>query len=169
MPTTIRRATAEDAAASRALAEAAFHDSEPTETVEFLDRLRNDDCILAEWVAEAGGEIVGHIVFSRAWIETDKGSSVAAAMLTPLAVRPDRQRTGIGQRLMAQALAELDAAGERIFLVLGHPEYYPRAGFTAERAARIATPWGSTPAFMARGDAIPAGRLILPRSIAEAH
>jgi putative acetyltransferase len=34
-------------------------------------------------------------------------------------------------------------------LVLGHPRYYPRFGFAAETAARIASPFRGNPAFMA--------------------
>jgi putative acetyltransferase len=89
-------------------------------------------------------------------------------MLTPLAVRPDRQREGLGTNLMKFALEALEHSGESLFLVLGHPTYYPRVGFQSDLAVSVESPWAKTPAFMARGTSIPAGRLVLPKSIAAA-
>jgi putative acetyltransferase len=34
-------------------------------------------------------------------------------------------------------------------VVLGHPPYYPRFGFSAQAAAKIASPFAGRPAFMA--------------------
>jgi putative acetyltransferase len=39
-------------------------------------------------------------------------------------------------------------AGHRIVVVLGHPDYYPRFGFSAKLAERLRAPF-SGPAFMA--------------------
>src|SRR5262249_39626878 len=76
------------------------HAFRPEDGASFLDGLRADGCILGEWLAEDASGPVGHIVFSRAWLEQRNGSRLDAAMLTPLAVRPDRQRRGIGVGLM---------------------------------------------------------------------
>jgi putative acetyltransferase len=46
-------------------------------------------------------------------------------MLTPLAVRPDRQRLGIGTQLMDHALKSLEARGETLFSVLGPSRLLP--------------------------------------------
>lgn len=168
-PYRIRRAGSSDFDATRDLVRAAFNDNEPDETVLFLDALRMDQCILGEWLAEDGTGLLAHIVFSRVWIDADAGSRLPAAMLTPLAVRPGRQRRGIGTRIMTVSLECLEASGEDVFLVLGHPTYYPRAGFDRERARRIASPWGDTPAFMARCATSLSGRLVLAKPIADAH
>ena len=90
-------------------------------------------------------------------------------MLTPLAVRPDRQRRGTGTRLMHHALKELESRGETLFFVLGHPNYYPRVGFRPASVAGIESPWLGNPAFMVRGTTVPAGRLVMPSVIADAH
>ena len=164
-----RSVEAIDRVGTRELVRAAFVDNEPTQTVAFLDALRDDDCILGEWVAEDASGLIAHVVFSRVWVECADGSRVSAAMLTPLAVRPDRQRAGVGLRLMHLALAVLEARGETLFFVLGHPSYYPRAGFRSEPARLVVNPWGEKPAFMVRGTVVPAGRLLLPKSIANAH
>jgi len=56
-----------------------------------------------------------------------------------------------------------------MFFVLGHPAYYPRAGFRSGDAAGIESPWPGKPAFMVLGDEVPPGKLVLPRVIADAH
>lgn len=157
-----------DQLATRKIVEEAFGDA-GEETADFLDALRDDGCILGEWLAEDGRMPIGHIVFSRVWIEQPDGVRMEAAMLTPLAVRPDRQRTGVGLKLMEHTMKLLEQRGEIIFLVLGHPDYYPRAGFNAVAANNVTSPWPGEPAFMARGANLPKGRLVMPAVIADAH
>jgi len=160
-----RPCSSEDWAATRALVDAAFL---PEDVVTFLDALRADGCLLGEWLAEEAGGPIAHIAFSRVFLEAPGGLRRPAAMLTPLSVRPDRQRKGVGGALMAHALRALEAKGETLFFVLGHPEYYPRAGFRSAPDDAVASPWPQNPAFMMRGAAA-AGRLILPAAIADAH
>ncbi len=47
----------------------------------------------------------------------------------PMAVRPNRQQTGIGTALVESGLKHLTEIGCSFVVVLGHPEYYPRFGF----------------------------------------
>ncbi len=165
----IRKVQVQDHLTTRQLVYKAFKGAEPEETALFLDNLRADNCILGEWLAENITGVVAHIVFSRVYVERMDGSQVSAAMLTPLAVRPDCQRMGLGLRLMQFSLEKLEAEGEALFFVLGHPSYYPRAGFHSDLALTVDSPWGLKSAFMARGRNIPIGKLLLPKSIAEAH
>lgn len=163
---TMRAAGQEDSASTRKLVADAFG----LEGVEsFLDALRGEGCLLGEWLAEDNRGTAGFIAFSRVHVEQTNGSRVDAAMLTPLAVRPDRQRSGIGTRLMRYALDELEGRGETAFFVLGHPNYYPRVGFRASAANSVTAPWSGNPAFMARGANIPSVRLVLPPAIANAR
>ena len=141
----------------------------PDDVVTFLDALRADVCLLGEWLAEDSTGPVGYIAFSRVWVDEPDGLRTSAAILTPLAVRPDRQRRGIGLQLMDHSLRELEARGERLFFVLGHTDYYPRAGFLSAAAQKVENPWQGNPAFMARAPFVPEGRLVLPASIANAH
>jgi putative acetyltransferase len=107
---------------------------------ELVGRLRSEGVILASLVAELEKRIVGHILFSRMSIETD-GGSIAAVALAPMAVLPEHQRRGIGGRLIRHGLDCLRQSGEHIVLVLGHPDYYPRFGFSAAKARSIASPF----------------------------
>jgi putative acetyltransferase len=166
MDVRFRQLDPRDHASTRKLVDDAFSARGFAGTPAFLDALRADGCILGEWLAEDASGPVGHIVFSRVWLELRDGSRLKAAMLTPLAVRPDRQRCGIGAGLMNHALKELESRGETLFFVLGHPDYYPRAGFRA--ASGVESPWPGNPAFMVRGACVADGRLVLPAAIANA-
>ena len=50
-------------------------------------------------------------------------------LLSPMAVRPDRQGQGLGQRLIRHALDSLQEAGVEIVLSYGDPAFYGRVGF----------------------------------------
>ena len=106
--------------------------------------LRADGDKVFELVAEEDGVVVGHIFYSRLWAD----SVHLYAALAPMAVRPDLQRSGVGSRLVKASIETAREFGTHAVIVLGHPDYYPRFGFTPEAAARVKAPY-SGPAFMA--------------------
>lgn len=130
-------ANSEELAAIHAVNVAAFGREDEAELV---DRLRQDGDVLASLVAVLDRHIAGHILFSRMSIETAAGS-VPAVALAPMAVLPDYQRRGIGGRLIQEGLDLLREQGERIVIVLGHPEYYPRFGFSSDKARSLESPF----------------------------
>lgn len=145
MPVILREEEPRDFEAIRRLNEAAF--GSPAEA-KLVDALREEGCFIVSLVAEADGEAVGHLLFSRVTIETEEGS-LAAASLAPMAVRPEFQRKGIGGRLVEAGLALCRERGERIAVVLGHPAFYRRFGFSPALAEPIASPFGGGEAWMA--------------------
>jgi putative acetyltransferase len=134
----------DERATIRAVNEAAFGGRDEADLV---DRLRGDDQALVSLVAELEGGIVGHIMFSRMWINTSSGLSSAVA-LAPVAVLPGHQRKGIGSFLVRHGLELLRDRDERIVIVVGHPGYYPRFGFSTARARLLEGPFPRE-AFMA--------------------
>jgi putative acetyltransferase len=118
-----------------------------TDEADLIDSLRMEGAVLLSLVAEFESRIIGHILFSRMTVETAQGP-VAAVSLAPMAVVPDHQGRNVGSRLVRRGLAELRDGGERIVIVLGHKQYYPRFGFSAEKARGLASPFPPD-AFMA--------------------
>ena len=112
-----------------------------------VDRLRAADVVVASLVADDQNALVGHILFSRVPIHT-QGGIVDAVALAPLAVVPERQRQGIGSMLVRSGLEACRCSGESIVLVLGHPHYYSRFGFSADLTRTLSSPY-SGEAFMA--------------------
>jgi putative acetyltransferase len=92
-------------------------------------------------------ELVGHILFIDLSILT-QSRAVAALALAPLAVTPVHQRRGIGSQLLKEGLSWCRKSGHRIVIVVGHPAFYSRFGFSATLAERLRSPY-SGPHFMA--------------------
>jgi putative acetyltransferase len=136
--------TPDDVGAIAALNRAAFGGEAE---VEIIDRLRRDGLFALSLVERDGDGVVGHILFSALDVSIE-GRAIRAVALAPMAVAPRRQRQGIGSRLVRHGLGTLADRGYNAVIVLGHPEYYPRFGFSAALASRLTAPF-SGPAFMA--------------------
>ena len=91
-------------------------------------------------VAEAGGEVVGHILLTQILIR-EGSETVSALALAPMAVLPSHQRIGVGSALALQALSEARRLGHGVVVVLGHAAYYPRFGFTPASQHGIRSPF----------------------------
>lgn len=127
--------------------------------------LRNSGDAAIELVATDATAIVGHILFSVLDVTVD-GHPIRALALAPMAVHPDKQRTGIGGALIRAGLDQARRDGWEAVVVLGHPAYYPRFGFTPALARHLVAPF-SGDAFMAlalREGALDgrAGRVVYP-------
>jgi putative acetyltransferase len=122
-----------DHAAVREIHRAAFGAS-GARVAPLVDALRSDDPAALGLVAELAGEVVGHVMFSRSLLDAPR-RLVAIQVLSPLAVRPDHQRRGIGGALVRHGLQLLDDRGVPLVFVEGDPRYYARLGF-APGAAR---------------------------------
>lgn len=112
-----------------------------------VERLRREGLALVSLVAIDVDEVVGHILFSELAVEID-GKPIAAASLAPMGVLPHRQRQGIGSQLVRTGLERLRQGIVAAVVVVGHPDYYPRFGFSAALARKLASPYAGE-AFMA--------------------
>jgi putative acetyltransferase len=135
----VRAETAADHEAIAAVTTAAFGKEREARIVE---EVRASDRFVPELslVAEAGGEIVGHVLVSY----VDLGPR-RVLELGPMSVAPPNQRQGVGGKLVGEALRRADDAGEPLVLVLGHPWYYPRFGFRPASQLGIQSPDPSLP------------------------
>jgi putative acetyltransferase len=113
-----------------------------------VDALRDGGYVEVSLVAESDGEMVGHILLSRLEIVTENGI-VDAVSLGPMAVLPGRQRQGVGSRLVEAGLEACRKRNHKIVVVLGHPEFYPRFGFSVELAQPLESPFGGGDTWMA--------------------
>jgi putative acetyltransferase len=86
------------------------------------------------------GEIIGHILFSSISIETENGE-ISTLALSPMAVKPPYQRQGVGSKLVIEGLNVCKELGYKHVVVLGHPEFYPRFGFTPAKLFGIQAPF----------------------------
>ena len=128
----IRAEAAADRTGVRRVNELAFEGAAEADLVEALHRA---GLVLSSLVAELDGAVVGHILFSRMWVDA-AGGSLDAVCLAPVAVAPPHQRRGIGSLLIGRGLDEVGRLGERLVIVVGHPEVLPAIRLRAGAAAR---------------------------------
>jgi putative acetyltransferase len=121
-----------DVAAIHRVVAAAF---EREDEADLVDRLRERGDGVISLVALDGGKLVGHILFSR------MSAPFRALGLAPVAVLPERQRCGIGTRLICAGLDRARQGGWEGIFVLGDPAYYRRFGFDAALARGFQSPY----------------------------
>ena len=147
----IRPESAADHAAIENVVRAAFVDH-PDEVAVFVERIRASEQYIPELalVAEDDSGVIAHVMLS--WVGVEGGSRPRILCLTPMSVRPDRQRVGVGSMLIRDVLGRAEAAGEPAVFLEGIPDYYPRFGF--ERASALGfiapSPKIPDPAFMVK-------------------
>lgn len=139
----IRERTPADDGAIRRLNDAAFGSTGESRLIEDL---RAAGLVAVELVA-VDLTVDGHILFSVLDV-TVGAAAVRALALAPMAVQPRLQRRGIGTALVRAGLSRARERGWRAVIVVGHPDYYPRFGFSTALAQPLASPF-SGEAFMA--------------------
>lgn len=136
------------------------------EEADLVDALRADPQAwvdgLSTVVVDDAGTVLGHALLTRCHV----GDEPALA-LAPCAVLPGRQGEGIGAAAVRAGLAAARRIGERFVVVLGHPAYYPRFGFTRASAHGISVTFDAPDeALMVLalrpGDRLPAGVVRYP-------
>lgn len=108
-----------------------------------VDKIRNRHGGLLSLVAVEGERVVGHALFSPAYIggSDQDGRAVAGMGLAPVAVLPGFQGRGAGSALIRAGIDRLRAEGCPFIIVLGHPGYYPRFGFELASRHGIRSQW----------------------------
>jgi putative acetyltransferase len=132
----IRAERPENHAAIRRVHELAFRQVDEADLVEAL-RAAGDHVPRLCLVAVDGDDVVGHIFFSEARLDT----GVPVLALAPMGVLPDRQRQGVGSVLMREGLRRAAATDFPLVVVVGHADYYPRFGFERGEDHGVACPF----------------------------
>jgi putative acetyltransferase len=95
-----------------------------------VEKLRAVESVIS-LVAEADGNVIGHILFSPMTFEDQPSDFLG---LAPMAVAPEFQNQGVGSQLVREGLRVAAERGATAVFVLGHPGYYPRFGFETARS-----------------------------------
>jgi len=115
-----------DRAFVRAINISAFESSAEADLV---DALRQRARPIVSLVAEEGDEIVGHIMFSPVTLPDYPDLKLMG--LGPMAVTPAYQGQSYGSALVKAGLDHCRDVNVSAVVVLGHPCFYPRFGFSA--------------------------------------
>lgn len=161
-----RLALTSDAHGVRAVLTEAFGEEAPA-IAEVLETLRAAGDLAVELVADDGGDVVGHVALSRAWLDA-RERLVDVLVLSPLGVLPDSQGRGIGTTLLRAAVEAAEAWGSPLVFLEGSPAYYSARGWSAASSHGIDRPSTRIPDAACQVVLLPAhepwmtGRLVYP-------
>ncbi len=127
----IRKSTETDKVEIEKIHTKAFGVDKGPEITELVNGLFDDKTAvpMLSLVAVENGELIGHILYTKA-VLTGADKPVSVQLLAPLAVLPDAQSKSVGSKLIKEGLRQLKESDVELVFVLGHPDYYPRCGFT---------------------------------------
>ena len=135
----IRQELKEDLARIKEINDQAF---EQEDEGRLVNKLRENENFNPELslVAEADKTVVGHILFYPVKIISEN-CEYKTLSLGPMAVIPEFQKKGIGKKLIYEGLKRAKDLGFRSVIVVGHPGYYPKFGFTNASDWNIKVPF----------------------------
>ena len=132
----VRLETRYDIPAIRRIHQAAF----PTwAEADLVDNLQAEGDGVLSLVARRGGNLAGHVLFSR--LRSTDCAGLKAVALGPLGVLEAYRNKGVGSALVTEGIKILKSQGTDVVFVMGDPAFYGRFGFSAELAQNFETPY----------------------------
>ncbi len=127
----------------------------PDEVASFVERIRASEKFIPELalVAEDSSGAIAHVMLS--WVGFEGGSRARILNLTPMSVWPDRQRIGVGARLIRDALGRAEKQASLPSWSRAFPVYSPRLRLRAGERARLHLPASEGPRRRFHGQAAP--------------
>lgn len=90
-----------------------------------------------DFVMEVDGSIIGHVMFSRAEVICDDGSSLPILTFGPISIAPDHKRQGYGIILLRHALDKAKEMGFGAVFMEGNIDFYGHAGFVLASSLKV--------------------------------
>lgn len=110
-----------------------------------LNQYRNNPDFIPELdlVMEQDGRIIGHVMFSKAELILDDGSSRPSWTFGPISIHPDYQNKGYGLKLLSHALEKARQLGVGFLCMEGKIGFYRHVGF--DLASRLGIHYHAEP------------------------
>ena len=99
----------------------------------FVHTMRSHPDFIPElaFVLELDGEIIGSIMYTKAWLENELGERREILSFGPLCVAPKYQRRKLGKLLIEHSFAAARALGYDVNVIFGNPGNYVSLGFVS--------------------------------------
>lgn len=110
-----------------------------------------------DFVAELDGEIIGNIMYTRAWLTDAAGTEKPVLTFGPVCVAPEHQRQGYGKALMEHSFEAARALGYDTVVIFGSPANYVARGFVCCKKHRVSVEGGKYPSAMLVKELVPGG------------
>ena len=99
----------------------------------YVHQMRSHPDFIPElaFVLEQDGELVGNIMYTKAWLVDENGARKEILSFGPLSIAPDRQRQTLGKRLIEHSFAAARELGYDVNIIFGNPGNYVSRGFVS--------------------------------------
>ena len=99
----------------------------------YVHMMRNHPDFIPElaFVLELDGKIVGNIMYTKAWLENEKGERKEILSFGPLCVAPEYQRQKLGKILIEHSFEIARKMGYDVNINFGNPGNYVSRGFVS--------------------------------------
>ena len=99
----------------------------------FVHTMRSHPDFIPElaFVAEKDGEIIGNIMYTKAWLEDENGRRKEILSFGPLCVHPAYQRQKVGKLLIEHSFDAARKMGYDVNINFGNPGNYVSRGFVS--------------------------------------
>lgn len=98
-----------------------------------------------DFVAEYNGEIIGNIMYTKAWLYSEDGIKIEIASFGPISVLPKYQRKGVGSALIRHTIDIAKNDGIGVIVIFGDPHNYCKHGFKSSKDFNISDMNGEYP------------------------
>ena len=89
------------------------------------------------FVLEKNGEIIGNIMYTKAWLEDENGERREILSFGPLCVAPQYQRQKLGKMLIEHSFEAARKMGYDVNIIFGNPGNYVSRGFVSCRKKNV--------------------------------
>ena len=156
----IRRETEKDYRAVEELTREAFWNVYVPGASEhyFVHMMRNHPDFIPElaFVLEKDGEIIGNIMYTKAWLEDESGKRREILSFGPLCVAPAYQRKKLGKLLIEHSFAAARSMGYDVNINFGNPGNYVSRGFVSCKKKNVSfVRWDNFPTALLVAELVP--------------
>ena len=99
----------------------------------YVHQMRSHPDFIPElaFVLEKDGEIIGNIMYTKAWLEDENGTRKEILSFGPLCVAPKYQRQKLGKHLIEHSFEAARKLGYDVNINFGNPSNYVSRGFVS--------------------------------------
>ena len=99
----------------------------------YVHKMRSHPDFIPElaFVVEHEGRIIGNIMYTKAWLEDERGERKEILSFGPISVAPEFQRRKIGKLLIEHSFARAREMGFDVNINFGNPGNYVSRGFVS--------------------------------------
>lgn len=94
------------------------------------------------------GQIIGNIMYTKAWLTDETGDKKEILTFGPLSILPAFQKRGYSRQLIESSVMRAEEMGYEAIVIFGSPERYVGRGFVSCKRHRICLPDGTYPTAM---------------------